>query len=522
MNVKLTDKQSAALLTATFNPNARGDGMGAYVIHTLHHITRKSLHTKGLMSGHYYLTREGVEMLASLAGNEVDMYGYAWEGDIIVKAVPTVEIQGDDPSMWSPDFSAMGARECYFGCGVTPVAVFVDYVGRTEGVCVAHRERIEGRTYELPTVDAVEREMDAESVCTATTDNPDCLHCERVAMDAVDMRESVQELKNAMEESSMELPAIPTVNVVQAHMGMNGMNHYHAPGCRDIARESKRHNARKDMGVYEFPFSSVAAIIEHEYSDCNNGDAHDMVSHANDDFDGLKIMACLSLPLGDIQGYPLMFTGGRWMLGDMPLDSERCTVCEVYGNVSENSTDVDGKHVCGYCVDNGRTVATLETHSLTFYVETERAGIKYECTSCRSIDTRANFAEFVCEGAESPIHNAFESDDSDAGFVETDSVDDYAIVSRLSTGAGFHTVTDSVSATPETVVSTGTTHHTMDTDGTQWTRFDHVLSVGDVVKVVGMQGVYEVHCLIPGLPVVYVLGTQGEPFPVPATNVYAL
>lgn len=242
-------------------------------------------------------------------------------------------------------------------------------------------------------------------------------------------------------ESVSEFVTFPTVNVVQAWAGSNGMNHYHAPGCRDIEREGKRWGIRAEhgnMGRYEFSFSSVADIIEHEYSDCNEGDAHAMVSHANDDFDGLKIMSCLrdSLPLGAIQGMPVEFKGGRWTLGNAPLDSERCTVCEVYGNVADNSTDIDGKHVCGYCVDNGRTVETMESHSLTFYVETEGKGKVYECAYCGSIDTRANFATSGCEGDYRP------DDDSDAGFVETESMNDYAIVSRLTTGAGFHTVTE--------------------------------------------------------------------------------
>lgn len=509
---KLTDTMVTALMSATFNPSARGDGMGAYVVMTCHGRTRKALHDRGLMTGHYYLTRKGVETLAEMAGNEVDMYGYAWEGDIIIRAVV---IEGDEPNTWAPDFSADGAQECYFGCGVTPVAVFVDYVGHTEGLCGSHRERIEGQTYDVPAAS----QTDAESVCTATDDNPDCLHCERVAMDAVDMRESVQELMSAQRET--ESMTIQTVNVVQAWAGSNGMNHYHAPGCRDIEREGKRWGIRAEhgnMGRYEFSFSSVADIIEHEYSDCNNGDAWDMIHHANDDYDGLKIMSCLrdSLPMGEIQNYPVLFVGGKWTLGDMPLDSEPCTVCEVYGNVADNSTDIDGKHVCGYCVDSGRSFATLESHDLTFYVETEGKGKVYECAYCGSIDTRANFATSGCEGDYRP------DDDSDAGFVETDSTDDYAIVSRLTTGAGFHTVEDSRNATPAHTVATGTTHHTTDTDGNTWERFDHVLSVGDVVKIIGEQGVYEVHCLIPGLPVVYVLGTTGEPFPVPATDVYVL
>ncbi len=396
----------------------------------------------------------------------------------------TVEIQGDAPESWAPDFTAQGASECYFGCGASPVVVFVTHVGVTEGLCDAHRDRVEGATYELPTVTPEERQMDAESV---------------------------------KEESSMT--TVDTVNVVQAHMGMNGMNHYHAPGCRDIARESRRHNARKNMGVYEFPFSSVAAIIEHEYSDCNNGDAQDMIAHANDDYDGLKIMSCLrdALPMGAIQGMPVEFKGGKWTLGSAPLDSERCAVCEVFGNVAENSTDIDGKHVCGYCVDNGRTASALESHSLTFFVETE-TGTKYECAYCRSIDTRANFAEFVCEGNESPIHNAFKDDETeDAGFVETDSVDDYSIVSRLTSTTGINIV-------KEESTSTGTTHHTMDAHGGQWTRFEHVLSVGDIVRSTESgRTLYEVYALIPGLPVVYVDPCDGrEPFPMGATTLYAL
>jgi len=278
--------------------------------------------------------------------------------------VPTVTVNGAEGFDMIPEMSAL-TGECYFGCGRPVTGMFSDYVGKTEGVCDFDRDKL-GDHITIAPVDP--------SVWGGKGDNVD------------------------------------TVNVVQAHMGMNGMNHYHAPGCRDIVREMKRHNARKGLGMYEFPFASVAEIIEFEYADVENGDAHDMINHANDDYDGIKIMGCLSIPMGAIQGMPVLFTGGRWMLGNAPLDSERCTVCEVFGNVAENSTDVDGKHVCGYCVDNGRSFATLDTHSLVFFGETERAGIKYECTNCRSIDNRAHFAEFVCEGDESPIHNAFKDD----------------------------------------------------------------------------------------------------------------
>ena len=488
--MKLTKAQTAALLSATFNPNARGDGMGAYVVMTCHGRTRKSLHDMGLMTGHYYLTRKGVETLAEMAGNEVDMYGYAWEGDIIIRAVV---IDGDEPNTWAPDFSADGARECYYGCSVTPVAVFVDYVGRTEGVCAAHRERIEGQTYELPTVATVEPYADAESVCTATTDNPDCLHCERVAMDRVDNSEAVRELMNAMEESSMDVQVfIPRTHALD--MGTRGYNRFVGIGVRE------------DGTAYTYGLATAISAAP----GMNGTGQHNIPTEFGD-------VITIATPQGKRRFVvtPNTYMGGQ-QKGDPFLieymsDDEKCVICETHGDNSLPASVIDGKHVCGYCVANECSPSTLDTHSLTFYVETEKAGTKYECGKCGCIDTRSNFARYSCE--ETTL---------DAGFVETDSTDDYSAVAALSTGAGFHTVADSVSATPAAPVATGTTHHTMDAHGAQWERFEHVLSVGDVVKVVGRQGVYEVHCLIPGLPVVYVLGTQGEPFPVPATDVYAL
>lgn len=169
---------------------------------------------------------------------------------------------------------------------------------------------------------------------------------------------------------------VATVNVVQARAGSNGMNHYHAPGCRDIAREAKRHGARKDMGVYEFPFTSVAAIIEHEYSDCNNGDWADMITHANDTFDGLVIMPCLreTLPLGMTpDGYMITQTPSGWGWKNAPLEKDMCTRCEVHGDISMPGKEIDGEWVCGFCLANpdlltstqknesADTVATLVT-----------------------------------------------------------------------------------------------------------------------------------------------------------------
>lgn len=504
-------KLSASMVTAiegmsySEHEAKREDHTGYRTHADIHPRTRKALHERGIMHGHYYLTREGVNILAALAGNVVDA---------AMMSAPGVEIQGEEPCNWEPEFNAPGAAECYFGCGRDVVAVFVDYVGRTEGLCATHRDRVDGQTYDVPATPQTDAESLSVDDLTPNGRVTYAYYANNGMDDATALRKAADmcgTVEKETQEETEEMTSIPTVNVVQAHMGMNGMNHYHAPGCRDIEREAKRHNARKDMGVYEFPFSSVAAIIEHEYSDCNNGDAYDMIAHANDDFDGLKIMSCLrdSLPLGDIQGMPVEFTGGRWTLETAPLDSERCTVCETFGNVAENSTDVDGKHVCGYCVDSHRTLANLSSHSLMFYVETESGGVKHSCGDCGSIATRGEFAQFKCDH------------ETDAGFVETEGpwIDPECGCERFANPSEVP-CPDHAELVP--TVSTGTTHHSVDSQGGEWVRFDHVLTVGDVVKITGSQGVYEVHALIPGLPVVYVLGTTGEPFPVGATTLYAL
>lgn len=491
--MKLSPAQTKALLSATFNPHARGDKLGAYVIHTMHGRTRNALHDMGLMTGHYYLTRKGVETLAALSGNVVDMYGYEWEGEFIVSVDTSTETEGNvtvrgeyveprtmvDPEGNTVPYDAFlsmamqdAARiEADNGCiGLCAVGTGCEHCDTQYGPEASH--------------------TDAESVCTATDDNPDCLHCERVATDAVDMRESVQELKNAMEESNVnEFVFVPRTHALD--MGTRGYNRFVGIG--------------ESQGVPGslFTFGLTTAISAHPGM---NGTGKTNIPCEYGD------VITVRTSLGDVryvvEDNRYSATGPRKgdpILTPYATDTQRCARCETFGDNSMPSAVIHGDYVCGYCVEN------TESDESDRFPCFKRMGVvthKGECAQAHGVNGA------VCSLEDDEIE--------DAGFVETDSTDDYAIVSRLSTGAGFHTVTDSVSTTPETVVSTGTTHHTMDTDGTQWERFDHVLSVGDVVKVVGSQGVYEVHCLIPGLPVVYVLGTQGEPFPVPATNVYAL
>lgn len=252
---------------------------------------------------------------------------------------------------------------------------------------------------------------------------------------------------------------------------------------------------------------------------------------------------------------------GDPILTPYTTDDARCVRCETHGDNSMPGKNIGGEWVCGYCVENtesdesarefpcfkrmgvvthkGECSETRNENGPVCSLESDHTGNR-DCALCVGADTRfmtdaEKRASFACvekaqekqDAAFQEMVNAPESDwmyranglddDSDAGFVETESTDDYAIVSRLSTGAGFHTVTDAP-------VSTGTTHHTMDTHGGQWERFEHVLSVGDIVRSTETgRTLYEVYALIPGLPVVYVDPCDGrEPFPMGATSLYAL
>jgi hypothetical protein len=99
--------------------------------------------------------------------NMVDSPAHAAEYDAAVS-------DAGDASFMAPEFDRPEASECYFGCGVAPVAVFVDHAGVTQGVCAAHRERVEGATHELPTLPVVEAQE-------ATQALPDAKEAESVA-----------------------------------------------------------------------------------------------------------------------------------------------------------------------------------------------------------------------------------------------------------------------------------------------------------------------------------------------------
>jgi hypothetical protein len=196
MNAKLTDKMITALKSATYSETFKGqeysDAPGVITTgwvmpRSIHPRTLSALVSRGLAMGDWGLTEAGVLTRAELMGeaqgtaeetvsflpnavesagermaqatvphpptwpNMVDAPHHAAEYDAAVS-------DAGDASFMAPEFDRPEASECYFGCGVAPVAVFVDHAGVTQGVCAAHRERVEGATHELPTVATGERE----------------------------------------------------------------------------------------------------------------------------------------------------------------------------------------------------------------------------------------------------------------------------------------------------------------------------------------------------------------------------
>lgn len=554
--MKLTAKQTTALLSATYNPNARGDGMGTYVIHTVHHITRKSLHDKGLMYGHYYLTRKGVEMVALLSGNEVDMYGMEWagnEGEEYITEIPAVTVQGEyvepatmtdiDGSVIPHDaFRSQEIQEAHRriadgGCvGLCAVGTGCEHCDTQYGHLSAETDA-ESVSYPAPVIaDGMDtRFMTTEEKAEALA---------RVERDQEEQNKRSQEMINApesdwmyhanglTEESNVE-KTISVVAVVQAPSGNAGeQTHYHSAGCRDIEREMRKYG-QSEADIFRMDITSAVDILEFEDGGRGSDHAEEytpewwnaVVENASYE---VRFMSCIRgrIPGGvTTQGAPILINHSIYKVGEIPAPekSQEDTMRDAgaerfpvgsYVAVKADSVDRVGAYE-GEVTSHG-TMHYNGWHIPAAYV-TSHEGTRKILTGDLEFATDPNEAGFVETDELSETERLYMGASWNAPALNS-----MATVAKLSTGAGFHTVEESRTATPESVTVTGTTHHTMDTDGNAWTRFEHVLSVGDVVKVVGSQGVYEVHCLIPGLPTVYVLGTQGEPFPVPATDVYAL
>lgn len=317
--------------------------------------------------------------------------------------VATVTVQGEEPSEWAPEFDRPEASECYFGCGVKPVAVFVDPVGVTNGLCASHASRVEGEGVKVHTIPVPAAQTDADSLSGAV--------------------EMVRAIQNG---------AVMVAGVIQDRPGNVGVTHYHAAACADVAREMKRWG-QSESDVIRFPFSSVAEIIEFEFSDVENGNWADMMSHATD---AIRIMPCLSsLPAGRTDNGPLVTQGGLFREGfDRP---NLCTWTngEKHCEAGEYLGEFDGKSLYGSVVlPEGKSMCDFHSDEMN----QDTAGFPNVPDKGSAYDRGLTLAEVMEAGKE---------DDTDAGFVETLVTKEYHLFICVDerTGAsvdlGWHTFT---------------------------------------------------------------------------------
>ena len=291
-------------------------------------------------------------------------------------------IMDSDPSTWAPEFERPEARECFYGCGPDVVAVFNDMYGITQGVCAKDRSLVDGQTYDIPA------------------------------------------------------PMISTVCVVQNTPGMVGRAHYHAPGCRDIQREMRKWG-QTEMDLSRYPFSDVASILDHEYGDIAADTAERGTdewwaevmfnashSHTRDESFGVKIMSCLSIPMGRVGNSPLVFSGGMYRAGFDAPSQERVEAAkaEIMAHDWSTCSDVE----CIICVAKA-DMLPAPVSSEDPIISTKPAGYR---TECDGFDEYGNTCGemFMCKFCET---------NSDAGFVEHMTTRDYllSVIVDESTGA---------------------------------------------------------------------------------------
>lgn len=370
----------------------------------------------------------------------------AFRGDVIVpdaqaetstmiaETLGSVVVEGVDPSEFAPDFLASGAAECYFTsstCVGPVVAVFVDCVGRTEGVCVAHRDRVEGTTYELPnatickpqTLAHARQKMGKDITTGEPLPVADDSHVIIPGVHALDLGDGAYNRFVGIGESSSVPGSMFTYGLATAISLAPGMN---GTGKLNVPTEFG------DVITVRTSLGDVRYVVQRE-------------RHADPS------------------------------LIEYTLESARCFVCLAKGDNSLPGSNVDGEWLCGFCHADGITPGNLRSHVLSFYCETEGAGRKFDCDGCGSIGTRSYFGKFTC-GADdvSPVPHVFNlcnvsecpecatlmfnacqeahGGDSDcaacAAYVSALPVvpepceGAYAAIASLTTGAGFGTVED--------------------------------------------------------------------------------
>lgn len=290
--------------------------------------------------------------------------------------------------------------------------------------------------------------------------------------------ESIEEIP--VEEAPMA-EKFETVSVVQEHRYSAGIVHYHAPGCRDIGREVLRYSSE----AFTAEFESVMDILIAEFGNHASDNAEEgtpawysslFENATGDRTSGVRIMPCLygtGIPLGETNdGSPLVTQGNFFRSGFKRPSVER--------------TDDPGD--AGFIESDSEPVRDV--------VEGDESSRQFPCIKVNGRVThkgdcaeRFGFNGPVCSLANDP------EDYSDAPLADWER---------------------------ELLASVQPKHTEEIPQDQGWIHYEHTVTQGDVVKVTGKQGVYVVHCVVPGVDVVYLLGTEGEPSPYPAHSVYAL
>lgn len=547
----LTDNMLNALMGATFNPHAHGSHQGAYVnMGDIHGRTRKALHDRGLMHGHYYFTRKGVELFTSLVGNVLDMDGYTWDGDMII---PSVEIMGDDPSDWTPEFDAPTARECFFGHGYNVVAVTVDMYGVTQGLCADCTHRVE-RSYPLP-VNAPE--TDAESV---SEDEPMILVPGRHALD---MGTAGYNRFVGIQIGTDGHPFTYGLATAISNMpGMNGTGKTNVETSFGDIITIRTMGGDKRFTVERRKFADpLLTPFTEEHA--SNLASHTLTDYMVTEGHGVKYECTGCGSIGTHAGMSEFPCDGDLRL-DEPTTDDMSIVANLTTSAGINTVDMSGCYG-----ENGKAVhvapcsQALGTNGPVCSIDDD--GTDANDAGFMETEDSEEIREYVTENARKAflINSHVRTKANDIGYwegiVTGHDAKQYqgvflpcAIVTNEGMGAltlpvesleynvkpiGHRTECDGWDeygntcgelfkckyCTMAVTTSTGTTHHTTDANGGQWERFEHVLSEGDVVKISRHRGYGVVHATVPGIGIVFVdMGDGHAPSQFLATDVIAL
>lgn len=169
---------------------------------------------------------------------------------------------------------------------------------------------------------------------------------------------------NPMTENAPAVPSKGYVGVRQNVPGFQGVEHVHAEGCRDIAREMKRWGQKKSD---TFPYASTetyatitfenwADIASDNYADPFNERAawDDMLSWMQDDHSGIRIMPCASsLPLGETPFGPIAHMENGYVIIEPVTQSgvAPCACGECFDDTMHS--DLSKPELCDACQEAG-------------------------------------------------------------------------------------------------------------------------------------------------------------------------